>query len=108
MASPRRAGPTVVEKPAQAVVNPSHRKVCAETCNALITEAPLQQIELEALRTHFLALSDLCGMSGPRFSAPRRDAIDMHNRVVRRLRGIRDEARRRATMQEDDELLELR
>lgn len=83
------------------------RPIGAETCNALITEAPLTPAELDGLRLHFAGLVATLEVSGPRFSNARRDAVDMHNRVVRRLRGIRDEAIRRATMAEDDALLEI-
>jgi len=31
----------------------------------------------------------------------------MHNRAIRRLRGIRDEAKRKETEREEDELLEI-
>ena len=84
------------------------RPVGAELANALVTEAPLSQAELHALREHFRDLESRCVISGPRFSNARRDAIDMHNRAVRRLRGIRDEIKRRAAMAEDDDLLEIR
>lgn len=83
------------------------RPVGAETANALITEAPLSVPELTVLREHFAALAALCSESGPRFANARRDAVDMHNRAVRRLRGIRDEARRRATLAEEDDLMEI-
>lgn len=83
------------------------RPIGAETCNALITEAPLTTTELHALREHFVGLAGMMEISGPRFSNPRRDAVDMHNRAVRRLRGIRDEQRRRAALQDEDELLEI-
>jgi hypothetical protein len=87
---------------------PMVRPVGADTCNALITEAPLTNEELDLLRVHFAGLERMMVISGPRFSNARRDAVDMHNRAVKRMRGIRDEVRRRATMQEDDELMEIR
>lgn len=83
------------------------RPVGAETSNALITEAPLTNGELDMLRLHFAELAELCVVSGPRFSNARRDAVDMHNRAVRRMRGIRDEVRRRATMEDEDALLDI-
>lgn len=83
------------------------RPISAETANALVTEAPLTTDELMLYREHYAALVVLLACSGPRFSSARRDAADMHNRAVRRLRGIRDEARRRATMQDEDQLLEI-
>lgn len=83
------------------------RPVGAETCNALITEAPLTRPELSNLMAHFASLAGMMEISGPRFSNPRRDAVDMHNRAVRRLRGIRDEARRRAALAEEESLMEI-
>ena len=83
------------------------RPIGAETCNALITEAPLSTAELHALKDHFAALHTACVISGPRFTNATRDSTDMHNRAVRRLRGIRDEAKRRAALQEDDDLMDI-
>lgn len=83
------------------------RPIGAETCNALITEAPLSTEELTGLREHFRVLYTMCEQSGPRFSNARRDAVDMHNRATRRLRGIRDEAKRQAALQEDEDLMEI-
>lgn len=83
------------------------RPVGADTCNALITDAPLTTVELHTLRLHFAALEAMCVISGPRFGSARRDAVDMHNRAVRRLKGIKDEERRRAALAEDPELLEI-
>jgi hypothetical protein len=83
------------------------RPVGAETCNALVTEAPLTTAELTLLMTHFRALYDTLQISGPRFTTAGRDAVDMHNRTVRRLKGIRDEAKRRALVQEDSDLIEI-
>lgn len=87
---------------------PVVRPVGADTCNALITEAPLSNEELDLLRLHFAGLEQMLLKSGPRFSNPRQTAVDFHNRAVRRLRGIRDEAKRRAALAEDEELLEIR
>ena len=95
-----------VDPPQQRVAGP--RPVGAETANALITEAPLTTEELELLRDHYAKLTALCETAGPRFSIPRRDAVDMHNRAVRRMRGIRDEAKRRAALEEEEQLLEIR
>jgi hypothetical protein len=104
----RAASRIVTATPLPVAIGPRVRPVGAETANALLTEAPLTTTELDALRTHYAALADMCEVSGPRFSNPRRDAVDMHNRAVRRMKGIRDEARRRATMAEEDDLLEIR
>lgn len=83
------------------------RPIGAETCNALVTNAPLTTEELTALRAHFLALSASLVISGPRFTNARRDGVDMHNRAVRRMRGLKEEAQRRAALAEDAELLEI-
>jgi hypothetical protein len=83
------------------------RPIGADTCNALITEAPLTVAELHKLREHFAALAEMCVISGPRFGASRQAAVDFHNRCVRRLRGIRDEVKRRA-MEEEDGLMEIK
>ena len=83
------------------------RPVGAETANALITEAPLTTEELTALRDHYRVLYDLLKDSGPRFTQSLRDAVDMHNRAIRRLRGIRDEAKRRETEKADEDLIEI-
>jgi hypothetical protein len=83
------------------------RAVGAETTNALVTEAPLTTAELTLLMTHFKALHEALQASGPRFTQGARDAADMHNRAVRRLRGIRDEAKRKKQERADDDLLEI-
>lgn len=82
------------------------RELGAELANALVTNATVTEQELRALAEHFRALADQCQISGPRFAGPRRDAIDMHNRAVRRLRGLHEEARR-AALADPDELLEI-
>jgi hypothetical protein len=83
------------------------RPVGAEMANALVTEAPLTTAELTLLMTHFRALYDALQISGPRFTQSSRDAVDMHNRAVRRLKGIRDEAKRREMERKDDDLMEI-
>ena len=83
------------------------REVSAETTNALVTEAALNHAELLLLRDHFKTLFDLLVVAGPRFTSARRDAADMHNRAIRRLKGIRDEAKRRETQQADADLIEI-
>lgn len=83
------------------------RPVGADTCNALITDAPLTQDELHTLRLHFAGLERLCVISGPRFGQARQIAVEFHNRCVRRIRGIKEEAKRRAALEEDEELLEI-
>lgn len=84
------------------------RPVGADTCNALITEAPLTNAELDLLRLHFAGLEQMLVRSGPKFSNARQDAVGMHNRAVRRMRGIRDEIARRAALAENEELMEIK
>lgn len=84
------------------------RPIGADTCNALVTEAPLTNAELDLLRLHFADLEQMLVRSGPKFSNARQDAVNMHNRAVRRMRGIRDEIARRAALAEDDSLMEIR
>ena len=83
------------------------RPVGAETANALVTKAPLTTAELTLLMAHFRALYDALQISGPRFTQAGRGAVDMHNRSVRRLKGIRDEAKRREQERKDDDLVEI-
>jgi hypothetical protein len=106
-ARPTRAKATPIEQP-RVPPRPVVRPVGADTCNALITEAPLTNEELDLLRVHFAALEQMMVISGPRFSNARRDAVDLHNRAVKRMRGIRDEVRRRAAMETEEELMEIR
>lgn len=74
--------------------------------NALMTQASMSSSELHCAVRHYLALIKLLDVSGPYFASQRRQAVDMHNRAVRRVNGIREEIRRRA--EEDDErLLEI-
>lgn len=93
-------------QPHEAVVY-TGRPVGADTCNALITEAPLTQDELHTLRVHFAALERLCVISGPRFGPARAIAVEFHNRCVRRIKGLKEEAKRRAALAEDEDLMEI-
>lgn len=73
--------------------------------NALVTAAPMSLAEMHCCREHFRAMIGLLDRSGPMFSPMRRQAVDMHNRAVRRLNGIREEERRRA--EDEDRILEI-
>lgn len=100
------AAPAAVQQ--MAVANPyTGRPVGAEMCNCLVTEAPLSRAECDHLRKHFAELERMLVVSGPRFSNARQDAVVFHNKAVRRLKGIRDEIKRRAALAEEDELLEI-
>jgi hypothetical protein len=85
----------------------SDRPIGAELCNTLITEAPATIPELHTLRMHFAEVERLLVLSGPRFAGPRRDAIDMHNRAVRRIKGIIDERKRRQALEDEPQLMEI-
>lgn len=74
--------------------------------NSLLTAAPMSRAELECCRAHYRTLLDMLTVSGPIFSGQRRVAIDMHNKAVRRLNGIREDERRRA-MEDEDVILEI-
>lgn len=89
------APPDAPEKPVMSV----------QLANALVTSAPMTVAELHCTREHFYALLRMFDISGPLFSPMRRQALDMHNRAVRRLNGIREEARRRA--EDDERILEI-
>ncbi len=103
----------VITRPTEtaAVVAPGggrDRPMGVEVCNALVTGAPLRDGELLAMIGHFRALHELLVVSGPRFSAAGRDAVDLHNRSVRRLRETREEAARRQAQRDvPPELMEI-
>lgn len=104
--------PTAANQQTQNAANAANtpytgRPIGAELCNCLVTEAPLTRAECDHLRKHFAALEHMLVTSGPRFSNARRDAVVMHNRAVRRLRGIINEVKRRAALAEEDELMEI-
>jgi len=75
--------------------------------NAILTHAPLTAAQLECSRVYYKALAEMLIQGGPRFANARRDAIDMHNRVVRWIRGAREEEARRKTVVEEETLLEI-
>lgn len=82
-------------------------KMVTRLANALVTNAPMTKLEIHAVRLHFLSLTALLDVSGPSFSAMRRQAVDMHNRAVRRLNDVTDYERRVAAQVEDGKLLEI-
>ncbi|HEX3587763.1 MAG TPA: hypothetical protein VH024_17320 [Candidatus Angelobacter sp.] len=82
-------------------------RMSVQLANALVTSAPLSVEEMHVMRVHFIALVALLDVSGPMFSSMRRQAVDMHNKVVRRINGVADEVRRRALMEDPDRLLEI-
>ena len=86
---------------------PQMPKMTVRLSNALITNAPMSKIEIHAVRLHFLSLSALLDVSGPTFASMRRQAIDMHNRAVRRLNDVVDWEKRQATFEDDGKLLEI-
>lgn len=68
-----------------------------QTANALITGAPIAVDQLHAAKAHFETLATLLSRSGPRFANPQRDAANMHNKAVARIRESIVEARLRET-----------
>jgi hypothetical protein len=75
--------------------------------NALVVGAPMTRVQLDTVRLHFEKLAQMMLISGPAFSPMRRAAVDMHNKTVRRINAINEEARRRARDEEDERLLEI-
>ena len=75
--------------------------------NSILTHAPLTELQLECARLYYRNLAELLIQGGPRFHHARRDAIDMHNRVVRWIKGAREEEIRRKTIVEEETLLEI-
>ena len=75
--------------------------------NSILTNAALTREQLESARLAYLDAARLLQNLGPRFANARRDAVDMHNRVVRWINGARDEEKRRKTIEEEDRLVEL-
>jgi hypothetical protein len=80
----------------------------AELANALLVEAPMTLAELHTARMHYQHLADILRTSGPRFGNALRDAVTFHNIAARRITGVRREAARRAALQDEPELLEIR
>ena len=77
--------------------------------NALIVGSPLTEDDCRAAMAHYRALADLLRVSGPRFANAQRDAIDLHNRAVQRLReGLAErQARERRAAEAAEGLTEL-
>jgi hypothetical protein len=75
--------------------------------NCLVTQAPMTVGQLHTVRTHFWNLVKALDVSGPMFAPMRRQAIDMHNRAVRRINGVKEDERRRMEELKDERLLEI-
>lgn len=87
---------------------PATPSMSVHLSNALLTGAPISEAEMRCIIEHAKALHALLIVSGPRFSNAARDAIDLHNRAIRRLRGMREEAwKQRAALDDDERLLEI-
>lgn len=63
-----------------------------QTANALVTGAYIDEAQLDEARTHFKALVDLTSISGPRFANAHRDAVNVYNLCIRRMRESREDA----------------
>lgn len=83
-------------------------KMSVLLANALVTGAPMTEPELHCVIDHMRQLRALAVVSGPRLVNAVQAAVDLHNRAVRRLRGMREEAHtKRGWMEEDERLLEI-
>ena len=102
---------TELECAAAAAGMPPARPVAMtiQTANALVTHAPISEEQLRAGMAHFKALAALTAVSGPRFANANRDAINLHDVCVRRLRETIAEAevRERRHREAMDGLVEL-
>ena len=80
-----------------------------QTANALITGAPISEEQLRAAMPHYAALVRLLSISGPSFSVSMRQAVEMHNKAVRRLKENLEEKRARERQHREamDGLVEL-
>jgi hypothetical protein len=85
--------------------DPIRPDMSVQLANALVTSAPMTLAELHCCKDHYLSLLKLLDRSGPIFSSMRRQVVDMHNKAVRRLNGIKEEVRRRA--EDEDRILEI-
>lgn len=91
-----------------APAEPAAPMMSVHLANALLTGAPVSEAEMRCVIEHAKALHAMLVVSGPRFANAARDAIDLHNRAVRRLKGMREEAwRKRALLDDDEPLLEI-
>ena len=79
----------------EAAAAPMPPGMTIQTANALVTHAPISEEQLRAAMAHFKALAALTGVSGPRFANANRDAVNLHNVCVARLRESREAALRR-------------
>jgi hypothetical protein len=79
------------------------------TANMLLTGGPIEEDQLRAAVAHFRGLAEMCVRSGPRFGGSHREAINLHNLAVRRLRESSEEkkARERREAEARDGLTEL-
>jgi len=82
-------------------------KMTVYIANSILTHAPLTEAQLECARVAYRDAAVMLQHLGPRFANARRDAIDMHNRVVRWIKGAREEEMRRKTVVEEETLLEI-
>lgn len=90
-----------------ATTEPRPVQMTVQIANAILTHAPLNKEQLDCARAHYKLLAELTIAAGPRFANARRDAIDMHNRVVRWINGAKEEERRRKMVDDEERLLEI-
>lgn len=99
----------MAKRPAEAEMAPAPTAptMSVHLANALVTAAPMSEAELRCVISHCIALEAMLRVSGPRFAIMRGQVVTMHNDAVRRLRGERAAARRRAIEDDDEPLLEI-
>ena len=105
-----RIGVTEQDLEREAAMPRAAAEMLIQTANALTTGAPVSEEQLRLAAAHYQTLAELALKSGPRFSNAARDAVNLQNVCVRRLRETRDEARQRAIRHAEltDGLVEMR
>ena len=84
-------------------------QMSATICNALITDAPLSEDQLDAAFRHYEGLAGTLQFSGARFVEARAEAVRLGNIALGRLRRLRLEAERAKKVAEmDDGMREIR
>lgn len=97
--------------PPEAKALPEIVRMSVYIANSILTNAPMTAAQMECAREYYRDLAGRLIQGGPRFHHARKDAIDMHNRVVSRIRGERErmafELRRQAEESEGNVLLDI-
>lgn len=106
----QRIGITDADLEREAAMPRAAPEMVIQTANALTTGAPISEDQLRLAAVHYQALAEMALKSGPRFSNAARDAVNLQNVCVRRLRETLDEKRTRAIRHAEmtDGLVEMR